>query len=40
VILIDGQKLTELMIGHSVGVRLDRVVEFKKMDENYFDGDN
>ena len=40
VILIDGQKLTELMIEHSVGVRLDRVVEFKKIDENYFDGDN
>lgn len=40
VILIDGQQLTELMIEHSVGVRLSRVVEFKKIDENYFDEDN
>jgi restriction system protein len=37
VILIDGQRLTELMIEHNVGVRLNRAVEFKQMDENFFD---
>jgi restriction system protein len=37
VILIDGQRLTELMIEHSVGVRLSRAVEFKQIDENFFD---
>jgi restriction system protein len=37
VILIDGRRLAELMIEHGVGVRLDRAVEFKKMDEDYFD---
>jgi len=25
------------MIGHGVGVRLNRAVEFKQMGENYFD---
>ena len=37
VILIDGQRLAELMVEHSVGVQLNRVVEFKQIDENYFD---
>jgi restriction system protein len=37
VILIEGQRLAELMIEHSVGVRLNRSVEFKQIDENYFD---
>jgi len=37
VILIDGQRLAELMIEHNVGVRLNRAVEFKQIDENYFD---
>jgi restriction system protein len=37
VILIDGQRLAELMIEHSVGVRLNRAVEFKQIDENFFD---
>ena len=37
VILIDGRRLAELMIEHSVGVRLNKAVEFKKMDEDYFD---
>jgi len=35
--LIDGQRLTELMIEHNVGVRLNRAVEFKQIDENFFD---
>src|SRR5262249_47184724 len=33
VILIDGRRLAELMIEHGVGVRLNRAVEFKKIDE-------
>ena len=37
VILIDGRRLADLMIEHSVGVRLNRAIEFKKMDEDYFD---
>jgi restriction system protein len=37
VILIGGQRLTELMIEHNVGVRLNRAVEFKQIDENFFD---
>ena len=37
IILIDGQRLTELMIEHGVGVRLNRAIEFKKLDEDYFD---
>jgi restriction system protein len=37
VILIDGQRLTELMIEHNVGVRLNRAIEFKQIDENFFD---
>jgi restriction system protein len=40
VILIDGRRLTELMIEHSVGVRLNRAIEFKKLDEDYFDEDD
>lgn len=36
VILLDGQRLTELMIEHNVGVRTGRVVEFKKLDEDFF----
>jgi restriction system protein len=37
VILVDGQRLAELMIEHGVGVRLNRAVEFKQIDENFFD---
>lgn len=37
VILIDGRRLAELMIEHGVGVRLNRAMEFKKLDEDYFD---
>ena len=36
VILIDGKRLTELMIEHSVGVRSSRVIEFKRLDEDFF----
>jgi restriction system protein len=36
VILIDGKRLTELMIEHSVGVRSSRTLEFKRLDEDFF----
>lgn len=36
VILIDGARLTELMIEFGVGVRVNRVVEVKRLDEDFF----
>ncbi len=36
VILIDGRRLTELMIEHNVGVRVSRKLELKKLDEDFF----
>ena len=36
VILIDGARLTELMIEYNVGVRVSRAIEFKRLDEDYF----
>ncbi len=36
VIQIDGQRLTELMIEHNVGVRVSRALEFKRLDEDFF----
>jgi restriction system protein len=36
VILIDGKRLTQLMIEHTVGVRVSRVIEFKRLDEDFF----
>ena len=36
VILIDGQRLADLMIEHDVGVRLARAVTFKRIDEDFF----
>lgn len=36
VILIDGQRLADLMIEHNVGVRIARAVEFKRIDEDFF----
>ena len=36
IILIDGKRLAELMIEHSVGVRSSRVIEFKRLDEDFF----
>ncbi len=36
VILIDGQRLAELMIEHGVGVRVSRAIEFKRLDEDFF----
>jgi len=39
VILIDGQRLADLMIEHNVGVRISRAVEFKRLDEDFFTED-
>ncbi len=36
VVLVDGKRLTELMIEHGVGVRSSRVLEFKRIDEDFF----
>lgn len=36
VILIDGAKLTDLMIEHDVGVRINRRVAIKRLDEDFF----
>jgi restriction system protein len=36
VILIDGERFTDLMIEHNVGVRVSRAVEFKRLDEDFF----
>ncbi|WP_245498038.1 restriction endonuclease [Rhizobium ruizarguesonis] len=36
VILIDGRELADLMIEHDVGVRGYRMVEFKRLDEDFF----
>jgi restriction system protein len=36
VILIDGKSLADLMIEHGVGVRTNRTIEFKRLDEDFF----
>jgi restriction system protein len=36
-ILIDGEKLTKLMIQYGVGVRIERTVEIKRIDMDYFE---
>jgi restriction system protein len=39
VILIDGSRLGDLLIEHNVGVRVSRIVEFKRVDEDFFSED-
>lgn len=39
VVLIDGARLTEMMVQHGVGVRVSRVLEFKRLDEDFFSED-
>lgn len=34
--LIDGAELVRLMVRHGVGVRVERTVIIKKLDEDYF----
>jgi len=36
IILIDGHRLTELMVEHDVGVRLSRAIAIKRLDEDFF----
>jgi len=36
VVLINGKRLTELMVEHGVGVRISRTVDFKRLDEDFF----
>jgi restriction system protein len=36
IILVDGDRLTQLMIQHGVGVRVDRTVEIRRIDLDYF----
>lgn len=37
VILIDGQKLAELMIEHNIGVSTAQTLHIKRLDSDYFD---
>ena len=39
VILIDGERLTALMLEHDVGVRVNRAVHIKRLDEDFFADD-
>jgi restriction system protein len=39
VILIDGVRLTDLMIEHNIGVRVSRAIEIKRLDEDYLSED-
>jgi restriction system protein len=36
-ILIDGEELTRLMVQYGVGVRVERRIEFCKLDLDYFE---
>ena len=37
IVLIDGQRMAELMFEYRVGVLVSRIVEIKSLDENFFD---
>jgi restriction system protein len=39
IVLIDGETLALLMIEHGVGVRTNRTIEFKRLDEDFFNED-
>jgi restriction system protein len=39
IVLIDGAELTRLMVRYRVGVRVDRTVTTKKIDEDFFIND-
>jgi restriction system protein len=36
IVLIDGQQLTQLMIRHDVGVRIEDTLHIRKIDEDFF----
>ena len=37
IVLIDGDRLAELLVRYGVGVRVDRVLEVKRLDEDFFE---
>ncbi|MDW8444350.1 MAG: restriction endonuclease [Acetobacteraceae bacterium] len=37
IVLIDGERLADLMIRHNVGVRTKRTIEIKDVDSDYFE---
>jgi restriction system protein len=37
IVLIDGDELTRLMVSFGVGVRPDRTIEIRKLDEDFFE---
>ena len=37
IVLIDGKKLAELMVSYNVGIKIDRTIEIKAINEDYFD---
>lgn len=37
IILIDGNELTKLMISHTIGVQIERSIDFKKIDRDFFE---
>lgn len=39
IILIDGERLAELMIEHNLGVSIEQTFEIKRIDSDYFDAD-
>ena len=39
IVLIDGERLADLMLRHNVGVRTKRTVEIKDVDLDYFEPD-
>ena len=39
IVLIDGEELTRLMVQYGVGVRIERTVEIKRIDSDYFSED-
>lgn len=40
IVLIDGERLTRLMLDHSVGVREERTIVLKRIDTDYFEPDD
>jgi restriction system protein len=36
IVLLDGEELARLLVRHGVGVREDRRIVIKKLDEDYF----
>lgn len=36
IILIDGERLADLMMEYNVGVKIERIVEFKRIDEDFY----